>query len=456
MNSRSRKIIDALWRLFISLKLTFVLLVFISLGAVLGMFFDQTISYEEFYQNHSATGFTSWFLSFFELYDTFHSWWFSCALLLLAANLIACSIERLPRIYFDAIRPRPFLTDRRLSGLKLKAHLQFSSLSEAQARVRSFHKSLKQPIGTINGSEFYFFDSKVVGRFGVYIVHIALLIIMFSSIYATQNGVDGHVLIEEGKKTRFITAKGAGGVSYTHDLGFYIGCNDFRLQTFVDNSPMEYESDLFIDNEDLDRVIQKTVRVNEPLSFQGYTFYQSSFKPIVSEKKVEIEVADQHHYKKRVNLRLGEALSLPNGDKIIPEKIYEDFAGLGQALRLQQKSPDDSATYFHIFRRYPDFDRVVRNDIYFVNFLGADQQYATGLSIGNVPGIALIFGGFVILLLGLYLCFFVSPVRFFARIDAKDSGYQVIVAAQGFRHLTAVEEDYLKRIKTLNKGKQYG
>lgn len=455
MGSHSQKLVNALWRVFISLKLTFILLALIGIGATLGMSFDQTVTYDEFYQSRSSADITTWLLSFFELYDTFHSWWFSCAILLLAANLIACSIERLPRIYFDAIKPRPFLTDRRISGLSLTHELVVPTLNEAQAIVQRFHKSLLPTKQSIGARDYYFSDTKILGRFGVYIVHIALLIIMFSSIYATQNGVDGHVLIEEGKKSRFITAKGAGGVTYTHDLGFYVGCKDFRLRTFVDNSPMEYESDLFIENAQFQSISNKTVRVNEPLSYQGYTFYQSSFKPVISEKIVEIEVSDMSQFKERRRLRLGEEFLLPDGEKIIPEKIYEDFAGLGQALRMQKKSLDNTSTYFHIFRRYPEFDRVIRNDRFSVTFLEADQQYATGLSIGNVPGISIIFSGFLVLLLGLYLCFFTSPVRYFARIDSEGS-FRVFLAAQGFRNLPAVREEFTRRINSLHEEKKHG
>lgn len=451
-----QKIIEASWRLFISLKLTFVLLGIIILGATLGMSFDQTVTFDEFYQNRPASGFATWALSFFELYDTFHSWWFSFAILLLAANLIACSIERLPRIYFDAIRPRPFLTDRRLSGLSLSHEQPVQDEEQGRALIKSFNKHLTSPKKTVDGSDYYFADTKVLGRFGVYIVHIALLVVMFSSIYTTQNGVDGHVEIEEGKKSRFITAKGAGGVTYTHDLGFYIGCSDFRLRTFVDNSPMEYESDLYIGNIHSENFLQKTVRVNEPLSYAGYTFYQSSFRPLISEKIVELEISDRASFKERRRLRLGEEFGLPSGDKIIPEKLFEDFAGLGQAIRILKKSPDGSSTYFHIFRRHPQFDEVVRQDKFVVVFLESDQQYATGLSIGNVPGIAVIFSGFLLLLVGLYLCFFTSPIRYFARFDHVGDGGKVILAAQGFRNLSAVRDDFLQRINLINQEKKHG
>lgn len=441
-------LVNLFWRWFISLRLTFVLLGFISLGAVIGMSYDQTLSYDEFYQNQTE-GLAAFLLNFFELYDAFHSWWFSLAILLLALNLIACSIERLPRIYFDYVRPRPYLTERRLLGLNLKQKLVVADLPQAQMVVEKYFGKKLSSVKLLNG-DYYFQDKEGIARFGVYVVHIALLIIMFSSIYATQNGVDGHVLIEEGKMARFITAKGAGGVNYTYDLGFYVGCEDFRLRTFVDNSPMEFESDLYISDNGI-KSHEQTVRVNEPLSYAGFTFYQSSYRPIISEKMVRIEVTDLLGKKEHFHIKLNSPIKLASGEVLLVEKIYDDFAGLGQAIRIKETLAD-SSTYFHVFRRYPQYDEV-RKAGFKVTFIDIDQEYATGLSVGKVPGISIIFSGFLLLVLGLYLCFFMHPIRFFARIEKRGEIYEVWLAAQGFRHQNIVKEIFFKQIETFSKVK---
>jgi cytochrome c biogenesis protein len=437
-------LINTVWRCFISLKLTFFLLGIISLGAVLGMSFDQTKTFEE-YQQLADGSITTRLVSFFELYDAFHSWWFSLAILLLSLNLLACSIERLPRIYFDFIRPRPYLTRRRMLGLNLLQETRVSSTQEAIRLVSQFLPARLDKARMTEHPGFYYAERHGLGRFGVYIVHIALLTIMFSSIYATQNGVDGHVLIEEGQKSRFISARGPSGVSYNYDLGFYVGCDDFRLRTFIDNSPMEYESDLTITLGD-ELIAKKTVRVNEPLSYAGFTFYQSSFRPVISERVVDLEVSGNDGYKNHTRVRLNQPINLPNGDVLLVQKVYEDFAGLGQAIRVSQTSPDQSSSYFHVFRRYKDYDQIVRADQFSVAFVGADQHYATGLSVGKVPGVSVIFFGFLLLMVGLYMCFFMNPMRFFARIEQGDEGVSVWFAAQGFRHQHLVKETFYKRL----------
>lgn len=439
-----QKIIQRVWTTFISLRLTFVLLGFIGVGAIIGMSFDQTLTFDQFLEKHPRDTAYGMVFSVFELYDAFHSWWFCLAVFLLALNLIACSIERLPRIFFEYIRPRPYLTDRRLMGLTHKYEMSFTTKADCENVVANFLKKPLEKTRLPQHAGFFFVDQHAFGRFGVYIVHIALLIIMFSSIYATQNGVDGHVLVEEGKMARFVTARGASGVTYNYDLGFYIGCDDFRLRTFVDNSPMEFESDLFISEQRDDKIIKKTVRVNEPLNYAGFTFYQSSYQPIASEPVVEVEIGDREGLSSRHRVRLHTPITV-NDSKFVVEKIYDDFAGLGQALRIA-KTRGDEAIYFHIFRRYPDFDRTVRDDDYHVKFLESDQHYATGLSVSKMPGISIIFGGFALLMFGLYCCFFTTPMRFFARITDENGEHHVVLAAAGFRHPQAVKDIFSQRL----------
>ena len=198
-----RLFIEQFWRFFISLKLTFLLLIIIALGAFLGMYFDQTLTFSEFLNINQKSNFY-FLLNLFDLNDAFHSWWFSLTVVLLAFNLIVCSFERLPRIYFDTISPRPYLTERRLLGLSLKKRFLCSNYEEALSKVKIFFGHSYKKLNHISESEFFYKENDKYARFGVYIVHIALLIIMFSSIIATQLGIDGTVLIAQGDKKRFI------------------------------------------------------------------------------------------------------------------------------------------------------------------------------------------------------------------------------------------------------------
>lgn len=436
--------IEQFWRLFTSLKLTFILLVFIGLGAFLGMYFDQTVSFDKFIEINSQSKIYFW-LSLFELNDAFHSWWFSLVILLLSFNLIICSFERLPRIYFDTVRPRPYLTDRRLLGLSLKKTFKINDKEKAKLLVKKFFINKKAFLKTVNNNTYFYAEKDKLSRFGVYIVHIALLVIMFSSIIATQTGIDGNVLIQEGEQKRFIEAKGIGGILYNYDLGFYVFCKDFRLLTFADNTPMEYESDLIIKDLDGNELAKQTVRVNNPLNYNNYTFYQSTFRKISNtEKSINILIKNKKNFSEIYSIDLNQKFSLPNKKIATVTKVYEDFAGLGEAIRIDIDN-NNQKTFFHVFRKYPEFDEQVRDDEYNFILLGADHVYATGLSVSKMPGISVIFSGFFLLLIGLYMCFFKSPTRYFARISKSDNGFRIDLALQAFRNQNLAKSDFIKR-----------
>ena len=83
-------LVDANWRLFRSLKLTVFLLITLAVGSAVGSFFPQlpqqpALNLEQL-QVHYVP-WLWWLLSFFQIFDLFHSWWFSFAMEALTQNL---------------------------------------------------------------------------------------------------------------------------------------------------------------------------------------------------------------------------------------------------------------------------------------------------------------------------------------------------------------------------------
>src|SRR5206468_6799470 len=84
-----------------SLRLTLVNLLLLFLAMIAGTFVNP--SNDSLANIERAFAGRPWVLGtyrYLELYDLFHSWWFTALLTSLALNLVACSLERLPRIYY--------------------------------------------------------------------------------------------------------------------------------------------------------------------------------------------------------------------------------------------------------------------------------------------------------------------------------------------------------------------
>src|SRR5207248_5746585 len=125
---QSHFLVERVWRFFCSLRLTLANFVGLFLAMIAGTFVNpQNDSLANI--EHALVG-RIWTLRgyrWFELYDLFHSWWFTALLLSLALNLVACSLEPLPRLWYPLRYP-----ERRLDhvvGLRFKVPAAASELS---------------------------------------------------------------------------------------------------------------------------------------------------------------------------------------------------------------------------------------------------------------------------------------------------------------------------------------
>jgi len=430
---------------FASLRLTLVVLLTLISCLFVGMFWDQTLTLDEHLASINPSSFSYALFRFFELNDVFHSWWFSLVVLALALNLIACSIERLPKIWIDIHNPPWPPADRDFKTATHKSRIISRKKEELIAAIRSAFPNILHERHDEDGTYYCYGEKHKYGRTGVYIIHTALLMIMFGSIAATNFGVDGMLFIPEGENARIARIKGPGGVPFQYDIGFDVRCVDFRLKTFVDGSPMEFESELAVYDPpgSATPVVQKIIRVNDPLEYKGYRLYQSSYQGLPSEATVNLGVAPHGQTSLRHRVALGTSVQTSDGTKIVPLEVLQDYAGLGETLRVQVLEENKAPTTFNIFRQYPDFDPQVRRGHWDLYYYGSDQKFATGVSVGKVPGVNWVFAGFIVMFVGLYMAFVMNHRRYFARIRPIENGeYEATLGGQARRHLYSFQDEY--------------
>ncbi|MBI5496933.1 MAG: cytochrome c biogenesis protein ResB [Deltaproteobacteria bacterium] len=441
---------DAIFRFFCSLRLTVLLTTVLTAGCFVGMFVDQTKTFEE----HAKVWMNSpyqWKYRMFaalEFHDVFHSWWFAVFILLLALNLVACSIERLPKIWLDIQHADPRLTAVRERGVRNKAQFR---VGDGPAFETAFLKAVGRSAKAVTLDEgdtrYLFTEKQKYARLGVYAVHTALLLIMFGSMATTIYGFDGQIGVVEGEQNRWAFGRGPAGLRYRKDLGFWVKCTDFRLKQFVDGAPMDFESDLIIIKNGRE-MVKKTIQVNDPLEFDGYTLYQSSYQPVPGDEKVSLAIGKPGQPKTTHAVSPGQPINL--GDvTYVPLEIIPQYASLGAAVRVQQVIQGQAPTSFVVFRDYPDLDEQVRRGPYALHYKGADKTYMTGIAVGVVPGVSVVFWGFTIMFIGMYMAFFMSHRRYWLRLQKAKDGWEVTVAGASRRHQLAFEEEMDALLKTL-------
>ncbi len=81
----------------------------------------------------------------------------------------------------------------------------------------------------------------------------------------------------------------------------------------------------------------------------------------------------------------------------------------------------------------------------------ARQLYATGLQVTKDPGVWLVYGGCILMLVGLFIAFFLSHRRVHALILPQGSGSIVLFSGNANKNKLGFEQKFFYLINTLEK-----
>ena len=282
---KEKGIFSILYDFFRSLKLTIFILILLAILSIIGTLIAQNAAREDYIQRYGGSLYEV--LDFFNLFDMYHSWWFSAILLLLVINLIACSLQRFPGVWNQIFRGAGSrgLEESLLKTLPYVEKIRPSNPGKVNMEEvvgNSLRKRFKKQERIETDSMVTFFAEK--GRFsrlGVYITHLSLLIILIGGILGSLFGFKGFVNIIEGETADRFFIRGK-DTSIPKPLPFSVRCDDFNVTFYdlkdnkQDRFVKEYTSLLTI-IENGKEVLKKTVEVNHPLHHRGLAFYQSSY-----------------------------------------------------------------------------------------------------------------------------------------------------------------------------------
>jgi cytochrome c biogenesis protein len=441
----SHRLVEIVWRFFCSLRLTLVNLLLLFLAMIAGTFVNP--SNDSLANIERAFAGRPWVLAsyrWFELYDLFHSWWFTLLLASLALNLVACSLERLPRIWYLVRYP-----ERRLDhvvGLRFKVGAAESALTVGEISARLATRGY-----TVRAAEPYVFAERGrYARFGVWVVHLSLLLILGGGVFGRLTAFEGTAQVPQngGLATGFIQ-RNPDGSEFKHRLvdldgrPFVVQCTDFRLKEFEPGRPKAFESDLIVfadtgNGEPGGELTRTTITVNHPLRYGGLTFYQASYAQMDEGQRAKLRLFDRATGKSReVMVGAGEKIDAAEGLSYQANDYNPDFAGLGPALELQ-RSEDGRTSSFWVFSRDPDFDKRNRDDRFNFAFDRLSPLFATGLQIARDPSTPVIYTGCFLLFLGIGIAFYTSHKRVWAMV----SGGRLSLGGASHRNAEAFSREF--------------
>ena len=431
-----------IYDLFRSLKLTITLLILLALLSIIGTLIAQNASRMEYIQRYGVGLYEV--LNFFNLFDMYHSWWFSAILLLLVINLIACSVSRLPGIFSQISRGSGELEDRMLKALPYVEKVQILNPANREENIQSSLKKWFKSWGRIETEKAVnlYSEKGKYSRLGVPITHLSILIILVGGILGSLYGFRGHVEILEGETVSQIFLR-TRDEERPKPIDFSVRCDDFKI-TYYDlpgrkeKHVKEYTSIITV-LENGKEVLKQTVQVNHPLHYKGLAFYQSNYGAIHDitlgiqwkgrKEKASFKVAE------------GTTVQVPNTNVLIRLLKYEhQVHNFGEGAEVVLFKPNQEPRPFWLLKNFPQFDQQ-RGDEFVLSIDGVTEKEYTGLSVTKDPGVWVVWIGCGLMILGLIVSFFFSHQRVWVRIS-KSPGGEVIVAGSANKNRVAFENNF--------------
>lgn len=332
------------------------------------------------------------------LADIYYSPWFLAPVSLLAVNIVACLVNGLPQ----AVRRcrQPFTWEAALK-LPERARLSWPPGVDVPSLVAGvINRQLGRPRHqTLPDMQIYLYQQGRFRPLGPYLVHLALLLILLGGLLGKFWGVEGRLPILEGEVADAFRI----GAAQERLLGFQVRLDRFQVQFYEQGgTPKEFRSDLTFLQAGQE-VARRVCRVNEPVTFGGLTFYQSSYGAQPA-GPVRLKVCQANDCR-ALEAPLRRPVDLPWGQaQVLAVRVEGDLQGYGPAVQLALKQGPGHPQIFWVVKDHPQL--AEQPGSYRFTLEAAPVTFYSVFQVKHDPGVWWVYGGFLLLLPGFYLAFF--------------------------------------------------
>jgi cytochrome c biogenesis protein len=328
-----------------SVRLTIPLLILLAALSIIGTVIPQNATEQQYLRLYSKE--TYYILKGFGLLNMYHSWWFIGVLILLAFNLIACSLKRLPGVW---------------------------------RQVRKTRSNY--------------------ARLGTYLTHVSILLILVGGLIGALWGFKGYMEIREGEAVEAFVLNGP--QQTVRPLGFQVRCDAFRVDFYPDGSPREFLSTVTLLDKGKVVIDHAPLRVNHPISYRGLSFYQSSYG-ISARTVIEVREKGAGHI-----LQLGEGDVQPipgTGAELGFMQYEEQVHNFGGGILLVLFAPNSAPEQFWLFTGQQAKRAGVRKGAFSFTLKALEKKNYTGIQVTHDPGLPVVWAGCALLVIGLVVTF---------------------------------------------------
>jgi cytochrome c biogenesis protein len=391
-SDHKKGVAEGLYGFFSSLRFTIFLLSFIAVASIVGTLIKQKADIGEYLSLYSQA--TYMVIRFFGLDDVYHAFWFRAAISCFAVNLVLCTVGIFSR-FVRSERPVDLPDEQRLAGMKMSFLARGKDIAAVLGAVKHGYQPVYQgAAGTV-------MEKGSFSRYGVFIVHTSIIIILIGGFVGQKYEYRGSVTLRKGETKDQVISKRPGAKEIP--LGFTLKCEDFKVSFYPTGEPKDYVSTVAVIERDK-VVLRKEIRVNDPLNYKGIHVYQAtygnspSFLFAIGGEQVALRERDTYNNEGLAMKVLGFESNIHNfGPGVLVTYMEGGKPKRFWFLKNVEKMRERTIQNVHI--RLED----IKDDLY------------TGLEVSRDPGIYIVWTGFAMILLGLYVTFFIRHRRIYVR-----------------------------------------
>lgn len=366
------------------------------------------------------------------VFEVFSTTWFGLLLLLLVISIVVCTLDRLPRLWRDVssvrvVQPDDYF-DLRLPG---RAGIASASAEGVRAVLRRHRFRLREEGAepADSGAPRYLYgDRHQYGKLATLITHLGLI------LFIAAGGLSAHGIPELGIVPVELPVVLAAGQSQTiQPIGtpdlLVVKSLGFSEPLDAQGQPLDYATNLVVYRNGV-QVAHQVVRVNAPLTYDGYTFHQNFTGPAADVTILDSTGAPL--WTGPIPLTDSPVLGLPTRDFVVPGRNVDLELQLDRlpdgtpALLVHGRTPAGLATdgtqrWTSVFDwgLAPGASRSDASDGFTFAFSGVSAY--TGLIASRDPGEGLIWFAFGCLIAGLLITFYLPRRRVWVRLDPDGS-----------------------------------
>lgn len=493
------RIAERVWKFFSSVKLAVVLLIILAILSIIGTVIQQNEAPEKYLREYSQS--TVELFEMLGLFDMYHTWWYVLLLFLFTANLTVCTLERFPTAWKMMNAPLKPIDDDAVKAMPFRREIVFKGgVDKAAERSRAALKTRGYRATEFKGEGVLQLATQkgALTRMGVYVTHISIILIFVGALIGSFFGFKAFLNLPEGRASNVVYLRneplwdqildslGIADSPVIHDpqvgvpampLGFYLYCDSFDVDYYVGPSgmptgmPSEYHSTLSVYDLNRKKLLDKRIRVNDPLTQDGITFYQSSYGPVPGAPgKVILNVrkrSDVGSAGENIYIDPGATVFVPAIDRSIKVLGFAPYAmrmpdtGQVRFFRTDNEEYINPAVELEVLKGNKSLFKatVLKTDPakpslpedYVIDYRGFWGTRYTGLQVTKDPGVWIVYIGFILLCVGPFIAFFGSHKKMWVRFQERKGETVVLVAGSSNRNRFAFERDFNKVVAELER-----